>query len=74
MCSITRCRKDTENTILGKLKSNAQTVDIPVIILCGMTDLGIQRDILSLGAECWINKPFELKDFIKIIKDHIGSP
>ncbi len=62
------------NTILGKLKSNAQTVDIPVIILSGMTDLGIQRDILRLGAECWINKPFELKDFIKIIKDHIGSP
>ncbi len=62
------------NTILGKLKSNAQTVDIPVIILSGMTDLGIQRDILRLGAECWINKPFEMKDFIKIIKDHIGSP
>ncbi|MCZ6653555.1 MAG: response regulator [Planctomycetota bacterium] len=62
------------NTILGKLKSNAQTVDIPVIILSGMTDLGIQRDILRLGAECWINKPFEMKDFIKIIKDYIGSP
>ena len=62
------------NTILGKLKSNAQTVDIPVIILSGMTDLGIQRDILRLGAECWINKPFEMKDFIKIIKDYIGAP
>ena len=62
------------NTVLGKLKSNAHTIDIPVIILSGMTDLGVQRDILRLGAECWINKPFELKDFIKIIKDHIGSP
>jgi CheY-like chemotaxis protein len=62
------------NTVLGKLKSNAQTIDIPVIILSGMTDLGVQRDILRLGAERWVNKPFEMKDFLKIIRDHIGPP
>ncbi len=62
------------NTVLGKLKSNGMTRDIPVIILSGMTDVGVQRDILRLGAERWINKPFEMKDLIKIIKNRIGLP
>lgn len=62
------------NTILGKLKSNAATREIPVFILSGMTDLGIQRDILRLGAERWINKPFEIKDFIRILRERIGPP
>ena len=40
----------------------------------GMTDLGVQRDILRLGAERWINKPFEIKDFIRILRERIGPP
>ena len=62
------------NTVLGKLKSNGMTRDIPVIILSGMTDVGVQRDILRLGAERWINKPFEMKDLIKIVRDRISLP
>ncbi len=62
------------NTVLGKLKSNPSTRDIPVIILSGMTDVGIQRDVLTLGAERWINKPFEIKDLMKIIRERIGPP
>ncbi len=60
------------NTILGNLKSDPATRDVPVIILSGMTDVGVQRDILRMGAERWVNKPFEMKDFIKIIQDRIG--
>ena len=45
-----------------------------VIILSGITDVGCQRDIIRLGAERWINKPFEIKEFIKIVKDRIGLP
>ena len=45
-----------------------------VIILSGITDVGVQRDIIRLGAECWIKKPFEIKDLIKIAKDRIGLP
>lgn len=62
------------NSVLGKLKSNSSTRDIPVIILSGMTDVGIQRDVLTLGAERWINKPFEIKDLMKIIRERIGPP
>lgn len=62
------------NSVLGKLKSNASTRDIPVIILSGMTDVGVQRDVLTLGAERWINKPFEIKDLMKIIRERIGPP
>lgn len=39
-----------------------------------MTGMGIQRDVLTLGAERWINKPFEIKDLMKIIKERIGPP
>ena len=56
------------------LSSDKRLQNIPVIILTGMTDVGVQRDILRLGAEHWINKPFEIKDFIKIVKDRIGLP
>ncbi len=39
-----------------------------------MTGMGIQRDVLTLGAERWINKPFEIKDLMKIIRERIGPP
>jgi len=57
------------NTILGKLKTNPLTKAIPVIILSGMKDIGVQRDVVRLGAECWVDKPFEMQNFIELIQD-----
>ncbi len=61
------------NTILGKLKSNPMTREIPVIILSGLTDCGVQRDILRLGAECWVNKPVDTAQLRSMIEDHLGA-
>ena len=61
------------NTVLGKLKNNPETKDIPVVILSGMTDVGVQRDVLRLGAEQWVNKPFEHAELMRIVKKSMGE-
>lgn len=60
------------NRVLGKLKSNSLTSAVPVFILSGMTDLGVQRDIIRLGAEQWINKPFDIKELLEVLETAIG--
>ena len=43
-----------------RLKSDPETVGIPVIILTAKHDLGIKIEGLTLGAEDYITKPFNL--------------
>lgn len=45
------------NFVLGKLKDNPRTKDIPVIILTMNTTAGIRREMLSLGADAFLTKP-----------------
>lgn len=48
-----------------RLKSNPDTVAIPIIILTAKHDLGIKIEGLTLGAEDYITKPFNL-DVLKL--------
>lgn len=57
------------NFILGKLKTNPVTSEIPVIIISGLTDIGVQRDVLRLGAQAWINKPFRSEQVIEQVAE-----
>lgn len=43
-----------------KLKSNPDTVAIPIIILSAKHDLGVKIEGLTLGADDYITKPFNL--------------
>ena len=43
-----------------RLKSNSETVGIPLIILTAKHDLGIKIEGLTLGADDYITKPFNL--------------
>jgi DNA-binding response OmpR family regulator len=61
------------NSVLGKLSTNAATSHIPVVMLSGMTDLGVQRDVLRLGAKSWINKPFDAASLILQIQKILGD-
>ncbi len=59
------------NLVLGKLRSHPRTRDIPVIMLSAMTDIGMQRDVLSLGAVDWVNKPCDTDALINCIRQTI---
>ena len=43
-----------------RLKSNSDTVAIPIIILSAKHDLGVKIEGLTLGADDYITKPFNL--------------
>jgi len=45
------------NYILGKLKDNARTKDIPVIVLTVESLAGVRRQIMSIGADAFMSKP-----------------
>ncbi len=45
------------NYVLGKLKDNPRTKDIPVIILTMDKTAGMQRELLALGADAFLTKP-----------------
>jgi len=45
--------------ICRQLKSNSQTRDIPIIIISGMENKSDRIESLYLGAEDYLNKPFE---------------
>jgi CheY-like chemotaxis protein len=50
------------NYVLGKLKDNPRTKDIPVIILTMDTTAGMRREMLSLGANAFLTKPVHWPD------------
>ena len=43
--------------IIGKIKDNPHTKNIPVIILTIETHPGVRRQMLSVGAEAFLTKP-----------------
>jgi CheY-like chemotaxis protein len=47
------------NYILGKLKDNPHTKNIPVIVLTGDTAAGVKRLMNSLGADGYLTKPVD---------------
>jgi CheY-like chemotaxis protein len=61
------------NYLIGRLKSNSITRDIPVIVLTAVVNPGMARELRSLGAEGYLMKPLdipmvvaELRRFVKL--------
>lgn len=46
---------------LKKLKANARTRDIPVIVITGSTDETVHATVLGLGATRFIRKPVDME-------------
>lgn len=55
------------------LKTKAETKDIPVIFLTGMTDLKDEEKGRSLGAVDYITKPFEPEALIACLEKHCSN-
>ncbi len=45
--------------VLRRLKENPITRDIPVIVMTGLRDRHVERQVTNLGAECFMTKPYD---------------
>ena len=57
--------------VLERLKKNATTKDIPVIILTGKRDETLKQKMLALGADEYMTKPVALKELVKSLAKYI---
>ncbi len=57
--------------VLGRLKDNPITRDIPVIMLTGKKDRFLERKILGLGAARFFNKPVDFSELLDELRLHI---
>lgn len=57
--------------VLRRLKENPVTRDIPVIVLTGNRDRQVQRNMFSLGAACFMNKPYDWSELWSELQRHL---
>ncbi|MEW7278308.1 two-component regulator propeller domain-containing protein [Aquimarina sp. 2201CG1-2-11] len=63
-----------EGTVLcSKLKNDNRTSHIPIILLTSKSSVAYKFEGLESGADAYIEKPFNVKEFILIIKNLIGT-
>ena len=55
--------------VLARLKSEDETLDIPVIMVTGRTGEADRKRCAELGAEGYLAKPFAPTDLISMIKE-----
>jgi FixJ family two-component response regulator len=46
---------------------------VPVIMITGKTDASIEARAMSIGAFCFLKKPFDSEDFIKCVERAING-
>ncbi|NOY28962.1 MAG: response regulator [Planctomycetes bacterium] len=57
--------------IIECLKKNAETADIPVIVLTGKGDPGLEAKMLRLGAEHFLHKPASFDEILDKLGQHL---
>jgi DNA-binding response OmpR family regulator len=57
--------------VLGRLKDNPVTNEIPVIVLTGRHDKTIERKMYSLGADCFMTKPYSWSELWQEIRKYL---
>ncbi len=57
--------------VLKRLKEDAATAEIPVIIVTVGTESDEIKEAIALGAEYYIVKPFDVNDLFRIISRYV---
>ena len=65
-----RCGVD----VLRELKSMATTARIPVVVLSGDSDRRAVTEVLELGAEEFISKPYDMDELLRVVDRFCGMP
>jgi DNA-binding response OmpR family regulator len=60
--------------ILRQLKANFKTSNIPFILMTSETDSNNRAYAFELGANDYLVKPFQFKDFMKVIEAQFKNP
>ena len=60
--------------LLNRLKANALTKHIPVIVVTGQTKIGLEEKSKSKGAAGFLNKPVEKDTFVNTINALLTTP
>lgn len=60
--------------MLRRLKENAVTRDIPVIVLTGNRDDSVRRTMLALGADAFLYKPLLFEQLLTELEKHFDIP
>jgi DNA-binding response OmpR family regulator len=60
--------------ILGRLKDNPVTKDIPVIVLTGRREKTIERKMYGLGAACFMTKPYNWSMLWQEMSKYLSEP
>ncbi|MBN2473093.1 MAG: response regulator [Pirellulales bacterium] len=60
--------------LFGRFQSHALTKDVPVIVLTGVTNPGVKRQMLSLGAAAYLTKPVVFDELLRELRPYIALP
>ena len=59
--------------ILARLRGDATTADIPVVVLSADATRGQVERLLKAGARAYLTKPFDLEEFLKLLDETVGT-
>ncbi|MEI8374357.1 MAG: response regulator [Planctomycetota bacterium] len=59
------------DTVIETLRRNAKTAAIPIIVLTGKSDPGIDNRVRHLGAENCLHKPLHVHDLLAELRRYI---
>ena len=57
--------------LLEVIRRNAATSEIPIIVLTGMRDQKVKNQVLSMGADAYLNKPVQFDELVHQISRFI---
>ena len=57
--------------VLKQLKNNTETTNIPVVVVSADATSEQIRNLLSIGAEAYLTKPLDLKEFLVVVDRYI---
>lgn len=57
--------------LIDCIKRNAETCDIPVVVLTGMRDPGLRKRMISAGAAAFLSKPVSFDDLLHTLGQFI---
>lgn len=56
------------SSVLQVIRADRSLVDIPVIVMTGLTEPGLSPELLELGADQFLTKPFSLRELHAIVE------
>jgi DNA-binding response OmpR family regulator len=60
--------------VLSELRASPERGDVPVLVLSAVIDPLLPERLLRLGADDFINKSYETKDFVSKVRAMLAGP